>query len=436
MADAPTKKPSLDEFVADLRGKLNVPSSIPDDQLLRIIFEERPDLIKRVQTSEPRQRIDPPPSLGTRVLDKAAGAIHEGLGPLAGGIAGASLGGPAGAALGGATGKQLQTVIDQMVGMKPPGLGQQIKQDVNEGAGQAAYEMGGQLIGKGVEAGLSAKEGYQAYRASKAAAKAEADMSKVSEAPLRNTKADSEALLGAKKMSAPVHKVINQAYTSVDKAMENQYVNANKLSADIAHARNVIKESSKVTGAKQLDVGGAKDTVSRLVNRVKGNRTMSWQDAKTSLQEIRAAKAKFDKVSAMYKSLDEIETGLEKVMGESADTMGQKASWEKVEADYKTISDWERRQARAIQGLYYEGGELSSVAKETPTTKAGKVMEIVKRRGRGRADIALQKRMLKASHAQLDAIHARVKAPPVDRPKGAVMGLQGESEMERARRNP
>jgi hypothetical protein len=208
-------------------------------------------------------------------------------------------------------------------------------------------------------------------------------------------------------VSAPLKATLDEQYAVIDGAMANQYINAQRLSAGIAHAKNVIAKIERAPGVKVGDLSAAQDVVARMTNKVKANKNMPWADARQELIKLNKAKTKVQESTELVNSLNDITNALEPELQTAADQAGQGAEWEKITKDYHKYKQLKRDYTDVLK-KQTETQQEENIATSDTRFKLG-------RKRQRKLQDANAKRV-KAAHAAFKDLHEQIKTPAKSRP--------------------
>lgn len=397
---AEDKKKSVEEFASQLRDEYEVPPGVSDGELVGRYLKANPQAISQLTTVEARRTLKPNGNAVSRYLRGVGANVAEMF-----------------------SAKNLAKLGVSSSPFTDPNRSAEGTHPLI-GAAEHPIETGKQMVDlpnitKDIE------KGDWAHAAGRATA---------ATIPYAATAA---GMVGGKKpmtfagfmeatdtISAPVKASLDAQYAALDEAMANQYINAQKLSAGIAHAKNVIAKVGKTPGTTAGDLSAAQDVVSRLANKVKGNKAIPWSDARQALVELRAAKQKVS-AGAAKKALDEIETPLNSELGDSAKAAGNGQAWESITKDYADFSKWKRRHTEILKGKSEQQLATKATAKNSPSLRIAGSTPI--RFGRTRLGKITDEnsKLLQGAHDALDDLHKRIQSRPKPKPPSPTKGEAG-----------
>ena len=400
MAD--DRKPTIAEFARAIKQANPSLENVPDEVLARKVFERRPDLIDRVQTSEAR-----PKSAGEqhgaayRFGEGMASPLHETAEYFKGGLKH-----PFGQKL---TPGEQQALFDEIIknkakNMGPHGVGAEAK---------AIFGVPGiaEEFRKGNTAGASGRATTEALmwalpfmRGGKAAVGTSA-LDEVTGIG-RGMKVDQAALEAAKNISADVAGILDKQIESIDQGMAGQFVNVKTLQANIDRAVKMMDNIEKAPSMQVKDVSAAKDVVSRLADHAKQG-TLTWKDAREFYKEIGNARTTVKGASGVRTALDQISDALDTQLRDTAKAAGKEAEYNKWSNDYRDLMRWQRGYAKTVKGQTAQ--QMEAKASATPGVRIPKTNITL-----GGSDKAgkVAKGQIKTAHKALEELRTRVRTSP------------------------
>lgn len=402
-------KMSIKELAQQIKSADPDLNEIPDDVLVRKVLERRPQMLNLIQTSEPRQTLSD--SKLKRFGRGMAGMLTEGVE----GLIKSSF----------ESGRHSEDIQrNPKTGELLPDkeraaalIKDQAKLSVAPIAGLGESIKSGSIIDiPGIKKDI--KSGDYAGAAGRGTTQALMIISLIEnlmKGGLAKGGAKSSALGEFKELtdltSAPLRATLDEQIAGIDKAMANQYINNQRLSAGTAWAKKAIEKIDRAPGVtRQMDVTAAKNVVDQLGQRMKAGKTMPWADARRMYKDI--GKAAFDlPTSDLKDKLFEIRDALKDELSSSAKKAGE-PGFDKWVKDYADLSDLDRRFSKVLKGQTEAQLETKATAKSAPSLRVAGTTPV--RFGRTRAGkIAAQnKEMIKKAYAAYDELHKRIKTPP------------------------
>jgi hypothetical protein len=409
MADK--EKMSLFEFVKQLRENVDVPADMDDKTLIKAVLKAKPELRDRFHsyeisrlTGEPRSsdEIFKPenavsPNAGQPPSGNAVTRFFKGFfdnfSPdklAAMGMASSPFTDPD---------RKGKTLMEQNTGISPEDAVMHPSQSVQKVANVPGMT---KSLQQGDIAGAAGKGTFSAVMLESMAK--DGGVRGEAEAP-------GAALERFNKMvasvSAPLKATLDSQYAVIDGAMANQYINAQRLSAGIAHAKNVVAKIERSPGVKVGDLSAAQGAVARLSNGVKASKNMPWTDARQSLITLNKAKTKVKESTELVKSLNDITDALEPELQTAADKAGQGAEWEKITKDYNKYKQLQRDYADVLK-------KQTEAQKEENIATSGARFKLGRSRQRKLQKAGAER--VKAAHAAFKDLHNQIKTPAKPRP--------------------
>jgi hypothetical protein len=424
-------KVSIADFVAGVRQHVDIPADMKDEDVARQIFEADPSLMKGVQTSEPRRPMKQPQS----------GVLDRGLSGFAA-VPNAAVSAPFKRDTYKGIGQNITKQLMSMVGSES--TRKQITDKMSQeskAAGGAGSFVDAPAIKhdwqNGNKAGAVGRGAFQALTVGSMAKgmipKMGGGASTMGEMEAIGEATSKDAYMNiAKTMTKPHAALLDEQIGNIEKAMDNQYIDSRKLSADTAYAANVMKKLKNVPEAQLSKVNAAKDAVAQVQAKIKANpRLIAWKDGRGLLKQIKSAEGSMPPGTARD-ALKEVRQGLEDRLQTTANAAGQGDAYSKWVKDYRKMSNLQRAGARIMQSKTAPQVETKLTAKEAPTVRAlGSKIQFGSSRAGKIAN--MNKQMLGKWHKSLDELDKQIKTAPTSS-KAVKAGGAVESDAEEARR--
>lgn len=414
MPDKTQNKPTIKEWVADLRSKVDIPPEMEDADVFRQILEVDPSVLQQVQTTQEAP-----------VQGSAAKRFAKGMGAMpAETVESLAKGGAFGAMFPHISMPIQQTkqafkdfqavrkghgedVADrqkeQLAGLLDlPKVGEDIsKGDWAHAAGRATTQ-GIMVASMLTPLGASAD-------ATRAATLSDLDeMLAIGRSSLR----EEGALNAAKLLTKSQMATLDTDLAGVQKVMANRLINAKSLRAAIDKPMRTLKGIERAPEAQVKGITAAKEALSRLEKYA--NRGMvPWQDAQNLYKELNAAEGGLGRgASQLRDELRVARKGLGDELASSAKAAGQGAEYGKWVKDYSKLSDIQRAYVRIVRGetpAQLEAGASSKPATSVPFTRGAIKVGGGKAAKAARAEI-------KAWHKGLQELDKQIKTKPTPTP--------------------